>query len=112
LFLQRRGVRASTDALTLIAHKTRLPHGRVGFTVSKKVGNAVVRNRVKRRLRELMRRQRDAFAHRDVVIVAREKAAQLGYEELAQSLALALARLAENESKAPPPRRNKKRKRR
>jgi len=50
---------------------------RVGFTVSSKVGNAVVRNRIRRRLRELFRRQRDAFPEGlDVVLIARGSAAQ------------------------------------
>ena len=41
---------------------------RIGISVSKKVGNAVVRNRVKRRLRELFRRNRDEFSGRHAEI--------------------------------------------
>lgn len=53
----RQGVRAATS--TVVVHMRRVeahhpPETRVGFVVSKKVGNAVVRNRVKRRLRHLM----------------------------------------------------------
>ena len=98
MFLQRRGVRASSDALTLIMRRTRRPHGRVGFTVSKKVGNAVVRNRVKRRLRDLLRHRRESFADRDLVVVAREKAAHLSLEALGRALDEALARLAHKEA--------------
>jgi len=112
VFLQRRGVRASSDALTLIARRTRSPHGRVGFTVSKKVGNAVVRNLVKRRLRDLLRHRRASFERRDLVIVAREKAAHLSLEELARALDEALARLDINEAKGPPRGGHRKKKKR
>jgi len=50
---------------------------RVGFTVSSKVGNAVVRNRVRRRLRELFRVRRESLPKGlDMVLIARASAAK------------------------------------
>ena len=57
---------------------------RIGFTVSKKVGNAVERNRVRRRLRDLVRRadgSRIAAGH-DYVLIGRRAALQLPFERL------------------------------
>lgn len=58
-----------------------------GFAVSRKVGAAVTRNRVKRYLREFYRKHRAEFgedAH--VVVVARPYAAKLGYEQCARAM--------------------------
>ena len=56
---------------------------RVGFTVSKRVGNAVVRNRVKRRLREIVRASTSLLdAGWDYVVIARPRAATSDFQAL------------------------------
>lgn len=55
--------------------------GRLGLTVTKKVGNAVVRNRIKRMLREWMRLHGWVPAGWDLVLVAKESAAGQGHPE-------------------------------
>jgi ribonuclease P protein component len=66
---------------------------RVGFTVGKRVGGAVIRNRVRRRLREVARRRISALAPDwDLVIVARPAAAGATSEALARDLDALLAR--------------------
>ena len=75
-----------------------IPGPRVGFTVTKKVGNAVVRNRIKRRLRAIASEfQREFDGATDYVIVARRETlgapyARLG-DELRQALGAAGAKL-------------------
>jgi ribonuclease P protein component len=68
---------------------------RVGFTVSKKVGNAVERNRVRRRLREIVRLEaasRLRSGH-DYVLVGRRPALSLPFERMSEDFDKALRRL-------------------
>lgn len=66
---------------------------RIGITVSRKVGNSVNRNRVKRLLREFFRNNRDLFLSADYNIIARSGAVKLGYDALCQELANGLCRI-------------------
>lgn len=66
---------------------------RLGISVSKKIGNSVVRHRVKRLVKESYRLHEDLFnSGLDMVIVARRSAAAAGYKE-AEGALLHLARL-------------------
>lgn len=66
---------------------------RIGITVSRKVGNSVVRNRIKRLLREFFRNNRYLFLSADYNIIARSSAVKLGYDEICQELANGLYRI-------------------
>ncbi len=61
---------------------------RVGFTVTKKTGNAVIRNRIRRRLKEAVRRHaaHDMAAGHDYVIVGREELVSAPFSEIAAEL--------------------------
>src|SRR3954452_2517335 len=68
--------------------------GRLGVTVSKKVGNAVLRNRVKRWIRDCYRRRRPEFpAGLDLVVVARPPAAKANHGAVCNELASLARRL-------------------
>jgi ribonuclease P protein component len=68
---------------------------RVGFTATKKLGNAVVRNRVKRRLREIARLHLACVAHDgfDYVLIGRAGTAERPFDKLVLDLNAALKRL-------------------
>lgn len=76
---------------------------RVGFTVTKKVGTATERNRVRRRLRELVKRL-DVISmrpHHDYVIVGRRAALDRGFETMFNDLRSALSRLERQTPRTP-----------
>lgn len=86
--MRQHGQTWRSGQLSLNRLPNHLGHNRYGFIVSKRVGKAVVRNRVKRRLRALVHSRIDK--HRpgyDIVIIARTAAARASYQTLGQALA-------------------------
>ena len=90
------GARAHASAFILQA-RARAQAGppRVGFTVSKQVGNAVERNRVRRRLRELIRLAPLAAlsAGHDYVLIGRRAALKVAFDTMKKELGAALRRV-------------------
>ena len=84
--------------LVLHARRADAPSFRLGVSTSKRVGNAVLRNRIRRRVRELVRARLKGLQRGwDVVIVARPPAASAPFAELGEALdhLLVRARLKE-----------------
>ena len=80
--------------LVLYARPNKTGTNRVGITVGKKLGGAVVRNRTRRRLREVYRLNEDAFAPGwDIVVVARSRSVDAPFQSLTKAY-LALAEKA------------------
>lgn len=89
-----RGRSAVGGLLAVYARPNRSPQTRLGLTVGTKLGGAVKRNRVRRRIKEAYR----LGEHRllpgcDVVIVARVRAGQASYAEIEKELFRLMARL-------------------
>ena len=69
--------------LVLYARRNRLGRNEVGITVSKKLGKAVIRNRTRRRLREVYRLNEELFTPGwDIVVVARTRAVDADFGKL------------------------------
>ncbi len=83
-YVYRRGKSIGCRELVLLY--VRAPRLEVGFSISKKVGNAVVRNRTKRRLRESFRALMPVLRPGKYVVVARESAATAPFVQLDKSL--------------------------
>lgn len=80
--------------LVLYARANRSAANRVGITVGKKLGKAHIRNRVRRRLREIYRVHEQQFAPGwDIVVVARSRCVDADFQKLTQAY-LALAEKA------------------
>jgi ribonuclease P protein component len=85
--VRRFGRFAGSPLLALYVQRSRDPLVLVGFSVSKKVGKATVRNRVKRRLREALRhRLSRVLPGQHLVFVARPRAAAATFEQLSASV--------------------------
>ena len=80
--------------LVLYARRNRMDSNRVGITVGKKLGKAHIRNRVRRRIREIYRLNEEKFQPGwDIVVVARSRAVDAPFDKLTRSY-LSLAQKA------------------
>jgi ribonuclease P protein component len=94
LQVQEGGQKVSADPLLALVRRNGRPYSRVGLTVSTKVGNAVVRARLRRLMRELYRKRRARWpAGLDVVLVARTSAKDADLAQLARAFDLLERRL-------------------
>ena len=92
--LYSRGKSAVTPFLVVYARQSKRPGNRIGITVSTKLGKAVKRNRVRRRLREIYRLNESRFLPgTELVIVARSRAVTATYRQLESAFLSACGKL-------------------
>lgn len=91
--------------MSLLIYRKREPGPRVGFCVSKKLGPAVTRNRVRRRLREVCRGQLTNLSPRwDLVILAKPAAVTASFQQLQKTFEELLAKAGNQQpQKSTPP---------
>ena len=92
--LYAKGKSAVTPWLVVYARRTRRETNRIGFTVSTKLGKAVTRNRVRRRLREIYRlHETEIVPGTELVVVARARAVSARYGQLERAFLSACEKL-------------------
>lgn len=85
--LYAKGKSAVAPCLAVYCRKNKLGYTRLGFTVGTKLGNAVVRNRVRRRLKEAYRTNEGRMLPGyDIVVVGRVRAVHARYREMERQL--------------------------
>lgn len=81
--IYRMGRRLAGQYMIVFLKENQLDRNRFGIVTSKKVGNAVLRNRAKRQIREVIRKQLDNLpCHYDIVVVARFNIKEAGFAQL------------------------------
>ena len=97
--VQQHGRRVATRTMTLLAMPNALGRDRLGIVASRRIGDAVTRNRAKRRIRELFRQRQEgarASVERralDLVVIARRDVATAPYAEIEREFMSAIGRL-------------------
>lgn len=98
----RGGRRCRSSHLHLVLLENSLGYSRIGLAVSRKVGGSVVRNLIKRRLRELFRRNRELLKKgTDVVVIPQPGVDGLTFQQLADDFLGLLSRTFAAESSRP-----------
>lgn len=88
-YIYKRGKSYSNNILIMYIIKNNKRINRIGFSVSKKIGNSVVRNRVKRLIREGYRNNRYGFEKGyDIIFIARPGISKMTYHEIENSILL------------------------
>ena len=86
-FVYKYGKSYANKYMVMYIKENGTENNRIGISVSKKVGNSVVRHRVTRLVRESYRLHEAIFnSGLDIVIIARPSAASVGYEEIESAL--------------------------
>ncbi len=81
-YIYRKGTRKSTKYLTLFVTPSKFSCFKIGYSVSKKIGKANVRNKVKRRLKEIVRCSTYPKNYFNYVLMVREGIENLSFVEL------------------------------
>ncbi len=90
--LYRDGSRFRGRYFTLVFRRNELGHSRLAVVASRKVGPAVVRNRVKRRFRELFRRNKALLGEPlDLIVITRPESGEAAWTELRDAYTSSLA---------------------
>jgi ribonuclease P protein component len=91
----RQGVAYRGELFALHAFQNELESARLGLSVSKKVGNAVTRNKVRRRLKEIFHELAGESPNADIVVSAKPLSADASFDELRAEFERALLKIKE-----------------
>ncbi len=100
LFLYRKGTRIKVKHFNVIYHENSVGFSRLGVVVSKKIGKAVVRNKIKRWVRELFRRNKKLIPFPvDMLVIATRRLEETTWLEFREEYFQAIQRINRGEKR-------------
>lgn len=85
-YIYKKGERFHTEHFTLFVVKSKYESYRIGFSINKKLGKANKRNLLKRRLKEISRKDLNIPSFCNYVVLAKEGSSELSFEELKKEM--------------------------
>ena len=86
-YVYKSGEHFSSEHLVLYVSSSKTKSIKVGFAVTKKIGHAVVRNKIRRRLREIVQKQLPSLKQNyNIIVVAKDNVSEAGFEKLTQEI--------------------------
>ena len=85
-YIYKKGERVSTEHFTLFVVKSKYEKFKIGFSVSKKLGKANKRNKLKRRLKEICRKDINILPFRNYVLLAKDGAQEIDFVFLKEEI--------------------------
>ncbi len=97
-YIYKKGKKKSTNNFTLFYIASKFENYKIGYSISKKQGKACKRNKLKRRLKEIVRINNLAKNHYNYVLLARENSSKLEYKEIFEELNLLFKKFYKEEN--------------
>ncbi|MBQ4558373.1 MAG: ribonuclease P protein component [Clostridia bacterium] len=96
-YIYKNGEAFHSKSVTLYAIDSKFKTLKIGFSVSKKVGKAYLRNKIKRQLRSIIREELSKLQdHKNYILVAKTAIAELGYDEIRRDVLYVLGKVNKN----------------
>ncbi len=92
-YIYRKGKAFHTKYLTMIIVPTKSKVSKVGFSVSNKVGNSIIRHKLKRRLSEIIRKKVNELPIKNYIFVAKNESNLLSFVELEKEISILLKKV-------------------
>lgn len=97
-YIYKKGKKKSTNNFTLFYLASKFENYKIGYSISKKQGKACKRNKLKRRLKEIVRKNNLAKNYFNYIILARENSSQLEFNDIEREIILLFKKFYKEEN--------------
>lgn len=97
-YIYKKGKKKSTNNFTLFYLASKFENYKIGYSISKKQGKACKRNKLKRRLKEIVRKNNLAKNYFNYIILARENSSQLEFKDIEKEIILLFKKFYKEEN--------------